>query len=343
MEVDEAVEELSKLKIFDPDKFKEKLRLLKAKQPHIYYEVIKIMNISDADVKPVKTASGDPYNLFKKDTSKIKKDAGGFGIAVIATILIGLVGIGAVFIFLLDVPLEAPTTFNANESVSLGYQLFNSINNLYLQYSFDYNTTSSTITYSTGREYYKISSDYYTSAIYFNTFNCAPVCSLITTDGYIISRKEGDTLYFGIYSDCSVCSCDVYSMTDVNDFWAQGVLNYYDELYYYVNNGYVINSDREDVWTINGEQCAPMFFDIRVPNELKNSGFFGEELTSLRYELCLNNEGVPLALAKNSDYETYSDTFVAFLESMDDIIGLSTISDKTLNEWDSEQLTCVSI
>jgi hypothetical protein len=128
-------------------------------------------------------------------------------------------------------------------------------------------------------------------------------------------------------------------MNDYADFESNHALSIYDEMYYFVTNGYAVDSYREpQVWTINGEQCAPMYFDINPPSDFTPQGAV---LNQLLYEVCLSNYGVPLAIGKYYYYTNHAEIFIAYLESTNqELIGNAQVSGRTINQWNNNQVRC---
>lgn len=333
VDVDEIVDELSRIKLYDPDEYKRRLISLRKNQPLVYEEVRKILSIPDTGLSAGKTSSTiKGGSLFNKSKKKIKRDNTGLVMTIIGVLIIGMLLLGAIGIFLGNLPTTSETDFNANESLLLGYQLFNELD-LYLQYSTNLNVTSNEkITWSTGREYYKFNQGDFTTVLISNDYNCPfpSSCSITSLNELKVSRKTNGELLYN--------ECDNLDYSNYNNFESEHVLSIYDEVYYYVTNELVIDSYRENIWTINGEQCAPMYFLINAPSNLAPNN---AEVIQLLYEVCLSNEGIPLAIGKYYYYTNHVEVFSAYLESSnEEMLSITEIEGKSLDEWSNSELNC---
>ena len=320
MDVDEIVEELNKLKMFSPEEYKEKLALLKSKNPSIYNQVISILGVEDSKIPVIKPQKSDEaYKIFNEKGNKAKiRRSNGLGTAIIGVMLVGFVIIGIIFLFILFMPSITPTNFNATQAVIVGYNLFSSINTTYLQYSYALNySISGTESSLMGREYYIAGENKFTMASY-NVLNGV-------TEYYNVIKNEGNMYYTDLNAQCSAFEkTEAYSTTTTLN-----ALFTYNELHSIVINNLVLNSSREDLWELNGEQCVPLQFQVDIA-----SG-------SALYEICLNNDGIPLAIGKYVNMGNFQSLYVAYLESTNSpLLGLTDLDGKTLNEWNSEELNC---
>ncbi len=286
---DEILDELTKLKIFDPEEYMRRLRILKAKDPTLYNRLIEPLGIDDSKVIP----------LLIKENEKKKEDNGkGIGIAIIATSLAGIVVISIILFFLLNTPVKREE-LGPKESIEIGYRLFNNLNKTYLAYQSQINISSNSLgTKSYNIKEYYLRDEQLLGAILINS----------TTKIFI------DRL-----GDIELCKGGTQSIVE-----EYNVAEIYDEIIDAVENKNVTYSEREDVWEISNIRCAPIVIELENKDEFTH------------YELCLNNDGIPIAVGKlyKNNAEGYIVLYVSFLESLNDpIIKQTTIDGKELEEW----------
>ncbi len=295
---DEILDELTKLKIFDPEEYMRKLRILKAKEPVIYNRLIEPLGIDDSKIIPL---------VVEEKKEGVKKDNKGLGIALIATSLAGIVIVSIMLFFLLSAPVE-PKELGPKESIEIGYRLFNNLNRTYLAYQSQTNLTSSSIgtrNYNT-IEYY-IRDNRLVGAI---VRNSTTIVFAKNNQGTIDCRS-GKLLNLSIV--------DKYNVAEI-----------YNEIWDAVENKNVTYSEREDIWKISDIECAPIVIELEEGGEFTH------------YEICLNNDGIPIAVGKlyTNNIEGYAVWYVSFLESLNDPITKQVqIDGKTIDGWYSQ---CIS-
>lgn len=339
MDIDKIVDELSKIKLYDEKQFRIKLALLKKKDPSAFIKVVKILGIDVKEASRLGKGTSGVYDVFKKD--KKNKNGNSIMLAVVAMLAVGFVLIGVVFVFLILIPTSGDVSLNATESIIIGHNLFSSISNTtYLQYSFEFNesiTTNSVTTknYNAGREYYVFTDGDFTLGTFTNNYFCQEGSCSLTETNNIISNKKNDLLNFNINE------CVSYSTINIDSFLPYTCLSIYDELFYFVTNGFVVDSIREEAWQIGGVACAPILIEVNPP-----TNFLSDELVlnELSYQLCIDNDGVPIAMAKHLSYNNGNvlneKIFIAFLESTNPIIGSTQLGDNNLDGWVDEGFSC---
>lgn len=315
MDVDKLIQDLKKLKKNNPAKFKKRLESLKEKTPGVYKKVVMALT---------------PKGYEKYDESGESESTPVLSYVIIAVIILGILLTGLILFFLGEVSLQ-PEDINATESLTLGLSLFNNESDNYLQYSFTKNISGVKVTYITGREYYYLNKGDYSSIKYSDTYNCSDVnCELVTPQEYTFSQREGNTLYYDSREDCDI-------ITNYNER-VDSIMEYYKELYYFYENGYVIESEREEIGSIKDVECAPMYFKVNPPSDYLNED---EDLIELRYELCLDNNGVPLALGVFLNTDKRIEIFISYMQSTSsELVKETMIQGKEFQNWVSEGLTC---
>ena len=128
MDVDILIDELTKLKTFNPAQFKKRLYELKASDIAAFNEVVKILNVKEEELESIIQKS--PKKIRVK---KAKKD-NSFILAVFGSLIAGFLIIAITVVFILPMlPTLSSTDFTASEAIIVGYELFNTIQDDYLQ------------------------------------------------------------------------------------------------------------------------------------------------------------------------------------------------------------------
>lgn len=241
---------------------------------------------------------------LKKQATEIvnkarKKISIGFTIVAISIIAIASISIVGLFL------LMNPPSGQAINSLRLGYELFNELDNVYLNYTFLYNSTENNYL---GKQYYSLKYLGITSVIEQPRRN-------------IISKEQNNFLYYDLTGNMT--------KTDLNSLQIDNALmiSLYSEAYNLVKNYYVAESGKEALWTMGNYECAPIFFEMNTTKE----GLTG--LVKLRYEMCLNDNGIPIAIAKEKITTDSRETIIAYLESIESDVKFIAFSNKTLDEW----------
>jgi hypothetical protein len=354
MDIDDIVDELLKIRIYDIERFREKLALIKNQDIAAYLQITKILALSEDELQRISLIAANPQRYKREHKTTIQRTNASPVFVLLGMLAIGFILIGAIFFVISSMPVTSNVTRGALESVTLGYELFmSSENTSYLFYSSEYNRTN---TYSGGsskrnevsREYFMLNNDKYDNMII--TFDYCPlgICGAEPTTQTSRYRRIGDNYNFTMFSDIfniTFCLNTTYRLNIYN------ALSIYEEAYYLAKNGYVIDSSRENNWQLGGIDCAPILLEISNSSGLYTGtqtlmNITGGQTTRLVYELCINNEGVPLAIARYHSYYTnltyYSqDVYVAYLESTDaNILSVTRVDDKTLDEYSSIPFNC---
>jgi len=325
MDKDDIISELTRIKLYNVSEYKRKLAVLRSKNPVLFSEVNEVLG-EDPNKLPKVEVKTEPDN--EENSNRV-------GLTVIGVAAIAIIVFGIVVFFAGNLNFNTNTAFNATQSLLLGYSLFNNLNQTYLQYSFQFNNSGVNITYNNGREYYSFNKGDYTGITVSAVYECSTPsnCLLLNPEKYVISQKEGNTLNYDATGDCAPLL-----MTDYHNFDSGLVLSKYDELYYFVSHGYVTDSYREGNWEFNGEACAPMYFTINPPSDFLPNG---ADFEMLRYEVCLNNYGVPLAIGRELEYDSHIDIFTAYLESSNaDLLKNTVLNGQTLESWNVQTWNC---
>ncbi|MDD4354029.1 MAG: hypothetical protein PHN56_06255, partial [Candidatus Nanoarchaeia archaeon] len=229
---------------------------------------------------PMKMPSNVPKLIKRSD----KKKSNPAVIAILSMAILGIILLSIIGYFWIANP---PTSDTSRNSLRLGYEIFNNLNDTYLNYTFLYNSSNLEFL---GKQYYYLNDSKITAIIQ-------------TPQRDIISKKQNNYLYYdlsGNYSKIITTSLRINNAL---------VISLYDEVFNLVNGYYTNESGREGVWNLTDIPCAPIFFEIEIDNEEFN------DLTQLRYEMCLDNNGIPIAIAKESIYENSYEIIIAYLES----------------------------
>ncbi|VVB76538.1 Uncharacterised protein [Candidatus Tiddalikarchaeum anstoanum] len=336
MNVDDWVDELTKLKMYDPKQFREQLSVLKNEDFTMYIDVIRILGLSDNELRQV-TVTGSSLSSMRK-----KKDNGNsFMIAIVAVLFLGFIMIGIMFTFILFTPTTVNVTLSAEDSVRLGYELFsNNTNTTYLMYTFEHNETVLSATsnfrnHYTGREYYRSVGSSFLSGVFESLNVCTSNGCSQPNNTVIISKKNNNNLMYDFNN------CSQFNTASITKPLPYSVFDIYNEVYYFVKNNFVNNSVREEAGELGGVLCAPLSITVNPESSYLN----GASLGRLFYELCLNNFGLPVAIAKYYSYtrgETaFQDIYIAYLEPADsELLKNTQISGKTLDQWNTQTVAC---
>ncbi|MFA5333024.1 MAG: hypothetical protein WC376_00830 [Candidatus Nanoarchaeia archaeon] len=353
-EINEILNELRDLELYDNEEYKKKLRKLKKSDYDAYFKIMimlnlnsdipykssepsqnnlniqkkamptiqkpapKTQNVAVPEIKP--KAAISPKNQkppvlipLKKITSKpviskpVKKSgqkkSNPAAFAILSMAVIGILLLSAIGFFWLSNP---PTGDTSRNSLRLGYQIFNNLNDTYLNYTFLYNSSSLEFL---GKQYY-----------YLDNSKITAIMQSPQRD--IISREQNNYLYYDVSGNYSKTSTDSLRMNNAL------IISLYDEVYNLVNNYYTNESGREEVWNLTNIACAPLFFEIDINHEEFS------DLLQLRYEMCLDNNGIPIAIAKESIYQDSYEIIIAYLESMNPEIGELVFLNKSMAYWE---------
>ncbi len=368
-EINKILKELRDLKIYDNELYKEKITALKKEHPDTYFKIIILLNMEGnaqysssassqihsmhkpepkmqdniqpslkpviqpaqkpiaqapkpaAQPKPVIQSSPKPIPpkpipiMIKPNAqqspkpllvnAKLPKKSNPLGSAIMAMIFIGILVVGVIGAYLLLNPPQSDTSRN---SLRLGHSLFYELNNTYLNYTYQYTTHAEDYI---REQYYLINNSKATSA-------------LVSPNKNIISIRQNGNLYYDLAAEPQRISTGAFRANNIL------VTSIYDEIYNIVNNYKTEEYGRENVWNLTNIPCAPLYFEVDVSSEEFS------DLSELRYEMCLSNDGIPVAIAKESKYvnEDY-ELIVVYLENMNSEVGDLIFLDKTLSEWSS--------
>jgi hypothetical protein len=333
-EINKILNELRNLESYDTEEYKKKLAELKKNDSSAYFKIMIMLNL-DKESSYSSTGANQqlpiisknfmpnsqapPVNLLKKNqninpankishastkTAKksFEKKSNPAVFAILSMAIIGILLLTAIGFFWITNP---PVSDTSRNSLRLGYQIFNELNNTYLNYTFLYNSSDLEFI---GKQYYYIDNLKFTAIIQF-------------PERDVISKRQNNFLYYdlsGNYSKISTASLRMNNSL---------ISSLYDEVYNLVNNHYTNESGREGVWNLTDIPCAPLFFEIDINNEEFS------DLTQLRYEMCLDNNGIPIAIAKESIYSNHYEVIIAYLESTNPQISEMSFCNKTLSYW----------
>ncbi|MFA5302939.1 MAG: hypothetical protein WC393_00180 [Candidatus Nanoarchaeia archaeon] len=353
-EINEILNELRDLEVYDNEEYNKKLRKLKKSDYDTYFKIMIMLNLnSDIPYKssnPIQSSLNIPKKtmpIIQKPALKTQnlaapeikpkvasipkvqppripapakkipikpviskpikrsaqKKSNPAAFAILSMAVIGILLLSAVGFFWLSNP---PTGDTSRNSLRLGYQIFNNLTDTYLNYTFLYNSSSLEFL---GKQYY-----------YLDNSKITAIMQSPQRD--IISREQNNYLYYDISGNYSKTSIDSLRMNNAL------VISLYDEVYNLVNNYYTNESGREEVWNLTNIACAPLFFDIDINHEEFS------DLLQLRYEMCLDNNGIPIAIAKESVYQDSYEIIIAYLESMNPEIGELVFLNKSMAYWE---------
>lgn len=337
-EINEILNKLRDLKSYDPEEYKIKVAELKKNDSDTYFKIIILLSLNSdsaysstaanqklpsSPIKaPMQTTKTPPPNLITKPNAatattitqstttipkpvkkSVKKKSNPAIFSILAMAVIGILLLSVVGFFWISNP---PTSDTSRNSLRLGYQIFNNLSDTYLNYTFLYN--------SSNLEF--VSKQYY----YIDNFKITAIIEYPERD--IISKRQNNYLYYDISGNYSKTITSSLRMNNAL------IISLYDEVYNLVNNYYTNESGREGVWNLTDIPCAPIFFEIDVNNEEFS------DLTQLRYEMCLDNNGIPIAIAKESIYPDSYEIIIAYLETQNSEIKDLTFSNKTMSYWE---------
>ncbi|MDD5053980.1 MAG: hypothetical protein PHG04_01205 [Candidatus Nanoarchaeia archaeon] len=260
---------------------------------------------TDADVVHERV-KGQAEELKKQAIEKAKKIRKklSVGFTITAVSIIGILLIAIVGLFLI---LNPPSGNASMNSLKLGYSLFNELDNVYLNYTFLYNSTGSDFL---GKQYCSLKSSGMT-------------CAIQTPQRSIVSKSFDNFLHYDLTGETEKISIDSLKIEKPL------ITSLYSEAYNLAVNFYVLESGREEVWRMGDYDCAPIFFEMNTSKpELS-------DLIKLRYEMCLNNDGIPIAIAKEKISRNSSEIIIIYLESIDSRIKDLSFANKTLAEWET--------
>jgi hypothetical protein len=338
-EINKILTKLRDIKSYDSEAYNIKLKELKKNDSSTYFKIMILLNL-DTDaaysstgatktlptftktimpksktpppnlIKPkimknAPTVNNNQNTILKSNkpvTKRAPKKSNPFAFAILAMAIIGILLLSVVGFFWMSNP---PTSDTSRNSLRLGYQIFNNLTNTYLNYTFLYNSSDLEFI---GKQYYFVDNSKVTAIVQYPQRD-------------IISKKQNSYLFYDVSGN--------YSKTATNSLRINNVLviSLYDEVYNLVNNYYTNESGREGVWNLTNIACAPIFFEIDVNNEEFS------DLTELRYEMCLDNNGIPIAIAKESIFQDSYELIIAYLESQNNEIKDLVFSNKTMTYW----------
>jgi len=316
MDVDELIDDLTKLRTFKPTLFKKKLYELRLKDLPAFNEVVKIMGIREDELESI--ISKNPEKIKIK---KARKD-NSFVYAVLGSLAAGFAIIAITIFFILPLlPQTTKTNFNATQSLIVGYELFTSFENNYIQYSFEVNQTIITLQKFIGREYYLANNNDFTSIVFGNKYFCTNTtnCVLTSPNNYELFKKQENLMINE--------SCNEFTISGYDSF--NPGLMIYSEAYYHAVSGDFTYSEKENNMVFSNEECVPLILALTNNNN------------QIDYFFCINNEGVPLVIEKlvYGAGQNISSRFT--IENIDEeIIKKTNLNGRTIDEWNNFELNC---
>jgi hypothetical protein len=339
-EINSIISELRELELYDREEYEKKIKLLKKNNPDIYFKAMILLNLNKDEnyssnnisqkipafakkpepiiPLPSLNAAPKPKNANPPAAKPIKKimqkKSNPAVLAILSMVILGILVLSAMGIFWITNP---PTGDTSRNSLRLGYQIFNNLSSTYLNYTFSYNLTD--LEFSEKQYYY--------GSQYYSLNNSRITAVLQNPNKDIISKEQNGYLYYDISSNYSKISTALLRINNTL------IISLYDEAYNLVNNYYNNESGREGgqrgVWNLTDIPCAPIFFEI----DISKAGF--GDLSRLRYEMCLDNNGIPITIAKESVYNDSYEVIIAYLESISPEIRDLIFMNKSMGYWEN--------
>ncbi|MBN1923990.1 MAG: hypothetical protein JW791_04500 [Nanoarchaeota archaeon] len=248
-----------------------------------------------------------------------------------------------------EVVTETTPTITVGSDFTTFYDNFITISDNYLYYEIQHNSTTTNLYdvndidlyYSIIENYLNLNNGDFKSGLEWDSYGCNNnECSLDAENEAMLSKKEGNLLYDGIQSTCSYCSCPILNFNEPDDYGSDSVLSKYEELNYFITNDYVISFTSEDS-NINGNICQMFSFEITPPTLYYQYFRDVEIFNSLTYNICLDENGIPIYFRQEYSYEgtfnEYLDVYEAYkiFKTNEEIMN-KQFFEQTFDSWTLE-------